>query len=223
MITRSIAGITGQRFGLRLSRSLLATLQLHGVGGPSVGLQKAEFRFYSSVGVMLESSPVLGIREADTHSMSHENSNRQDATGSQHLEFPQELSDPVRRRAWLLAKALETQPLDRALDLARAAEMFITDAGDNGPGSNVAAPHAIAARPPSGSVAATPGEQRIKPAGVVLAPEARDRLLDRIANGARNAELAGEFGLTPKQVQGIRMGSAREINRRRTQISTLGV
>jgi hypothetical protein len=168
----------------------------------------------------MENGPILGIQEAGTHSMSPENNNQQDAGGSQQFEFPQELSDPVRRRAWLLAKALETQPLDRALDLARAAETFITDAGDNGPGSNVVAAHPAAAKLPPGSVAGTRGEQRIKPAGVVQGPEARDLLLDRIAKGARNAELAGEFGLTPKQVQGIRMGSAREINRRRTQIST---
>jgi hypothetical protein len=36
------------------------------------------------------------------------------------------LTDPVRRRAWLLAKALETQPLDQALELARTAEAFVT-------------------------------------------------------------------------------------------------
>ena len=188
-----------------------------------MGLQKVEFRFYSSVGFMMESSPVPGTQDAGTHPMSPENNNQQVAIGSQQFEFPQELSDPVRRRAWLLAKALETQPLDRALDLARAAETFITEAGDNGPGSNVAAANTAAARPTSRGAAATLGEQRIKRAGFVLAPEARDRLLDRIATGARNVELAGEFGLTPKQVQGIRMGSAREINRRRTQISTLGV
>ena len=47
----------------------------------------------------------------------------------------------------------------------------------------------------------------------------RDRLLDRLAQGARNAELSGEFGLTPKQVQGVRMGCAREIARRRERLS----
>jgi hypothetical protein len=38
-----------------------------------------------------------------------------------------------------------------------------------------------------------------------------------MAQGAKNAELASEFGLSPRQVQGIRMGSAREIARRREQ------
>jgi hypothetical protein len=36
---------------------------------------------------------------------------------------------------------------------------------------------------------------------------------------AKNAELAAEFGLSSKQVQGIRMGCAREIGQRREQIS----
>jgi hypothetical protein len=34
--------------------------------------------------------------------------------------------DPVRRRSWLFAKALETAPLSSALALAQAAEAFIT-------------------------------------------------------------------------------------------------
>ena len=42
-----------------------------------------------------------------------------------------------------------------------------------------------------------------------LSPEQRQRLLDQLANGARNAELAAEFGLAPRQVQGIRISQAR--------------
>jgi hypothetical protein len=183
-----------------------------------VGLQKAGFRLYSSVAGIMEGSPALGAREASTHSMSPEDNNQQVTTGDQQLEFPQDLSDPVRRRAWLLVKALETQPLDQALELARAAETFLTDTGDN----NVAALYGPAAALSAGDVATSLGEQPAKRASVVLAPEARDRLLNRIAKGARNAELASEFGLTPKQVQGIRMGSAREINRRRTRFSASG-
>jgi hypothetical protein len=38
--------------------------------------------------------------------------------------------------------------------------------------------------------------------------------LQRLAEGARNAEIAGEFGISPKQVQGLRMGCSREIARR---------
>ena len=35
------------------------------------------------------------------------------------------LQEPARRRTWLLCKALECAPMDRALDLARIADQFI--------------------------------------------------------------------------------------------------
>ena len=54
-----------------------------------------------------------------------------------------------------------------------------------------------------------------RPVRLTLAPEQREQLLERLAQGARNFDLAGEFGLSMKQIQGIRMGSAREITRRR--------
>jgi hypothetical protein len=41
----------------------------------------------------------------------------------------------------------------------------------------------------------------------------------RLARGARNAELATEFGISRLQVQGIRMGRAREIARSRNRLS----
>ena len=56
---------------------------------------------------------------------------------------------------------------------------------------------------------------RAKQVALTLAPEKREQLLQRLAQGARNAELARDFGLSMRQVQGIRMGSAREIARRR--------
>lgn len=40
--------------------------------------------------------------------------------------------DPVRRRSWLFAKALETTPLREALAFAEAAEAFITGATEDG-------------------------------------------------------------------------------------------
>src|SRR5262249_40918015 len=53
---------------------------------------------------------------------------------------------------------------------------------------------------------------------VALSVEQRERLLTRFAEGARNAELATEFGLSSKQTQGIRMGCAREIAKRRDKL-----
>jgi DNA-binding Xre family transcriptional regulator len=44
--------------------------------------------------------------------------------------------------------------------------------------------------------------------------------LDLLARGAKNAELAHRFGLTSRQVQGIRMGAARRIATRRQENGT---
>jgi hypothetical protein len=50
--------------------------------------------------------------------------------------------DRVRRRCWLLAKALESAPLEEALALAKKAEEFLTGRGDASP-EDVAALSAI--------------------------------------------------------------------------------
>jgi hypothetical protein len=62
---------------------------------------------------------------------------------------------------------------------------------------------------------ALPAKRPAERDGLVLSDDDRDRLLGRLADGARNAELAAEFGISAKQVQGVRMGCAREIARRR--------
>src|SRR5205823_6400587 len=64
-------------------------------------------------------------------------------------------------------------------------------------------------------ISGTPG-----PSKLPLSPEQRSRLLDRLANGARNAELAAEFGLSSRQVQGLRISQARIAKRGRTQESS---
>jgi hypothetical protein len=123
-------------------------------------------------------------------------------------DLPEEvLNNPTRRRSWLLSKALESLPFDRALELARSAEAFITGSaagsGDDAPPSE---------RQPSG------GENKPqKRTGLVLSPDQREQLLERLAQGATNAELASEFDLSARQAQGIRMGSAREIASRRSR------
>jgi hypothetical protein len=71
-----------------------------------------------------------------------------------------------------------------------------------------------AARTSAGSEA-TAHSSIPRPNRHVLGEDQRDRLLTSLAEGAKNAELALEFGLSPKQVQGFRIGSAREIARRR--------
>jgi hypothetical protein len=47
---------------------------------------------------------------------------------SENIELLQRLEDAAVRRCWLLAKALEDLPLDRAIELARTAEAFVTGA-----------------------------------------------------------------------------------------------
>jgi hypothetical protein len=127
-------------------------------------------------------------------------------------ELSELLNDPIRRRSWLLAKALEHHPLDQALEVARTAEAFITGA----PRSETA----VRSAHPLEEVASPPGLEPKPPrrsAGLALPPEVREQLLQRLSEGARNAELAAQFGLSMQQVQGMRMGSAREIARRRNR------
>lgn len=95
-----------------------------------------------------------------------------------------------------------------AADLARSDAVALAD-GSAETKQVEPTPH-----PLSGSVSrmqsATP-----KGTGLVLSPEHRERLLDRLAGGATNAQVAHEFELTSRQVQGIRMGAARDIAKRR--------
>jgi len=133
------------------------------------------------------------------------------------------LGDTRYRRSWLLIKASHCETLDRALDLAKRCDDFITGA---------AAGRSLGQALVQGGLSDLQGSQQQTqispmPSGVsdeaatpkatrsgISEPE-RERLLSRLAEGAKNAELAVEFGLSLKQVQGIRMGCAREIRRRR--------
>jgi hypothetical protein len=151
---------------------------------------------------------------------------------SECVEWLELLGKPERRRCWLLWKALECSPLDRAIDLARAADEFVSyepsevQIGDAfhskeaplpQPQPNTVITHSTLDVPLSPE---KPASQ--KRARLALAPEKREQLLQRFAQGARNAELASEFGLSMQQVQGIRMGSARQIANRRHTVDEQG-
>ena len=146
----------------------------------------------------------------------------------EHGNFAMLVEDSNRRRLWLLFKALECGPLDQALELARRCDDFVT--------GEIAEPRlAIAPSCPQPSVAALLPVEEVqtatsavssvgleetpppKPTRLTLTAQQRDRLLERLSEGAKNAELAAELGLSSKQVQGIRMGCARQIANRRAQ------
>jgi hypothetical protein len=141
--------------------------------------------------------------------------------GAPRMSFPLEqlavLSDPTNRRCWLLANALEHATLDQAIDLARKAEDFIAgrdnrsqiaESESHKETAAAAEPSDPLERKPDGRTAAS--DQTSEQTRLGLAQEQRDKLLGRLAEGATNAELASEFGLSPRQVQGVRLGTGRK-------------
>jgi DNA-binding Xre family transcriptional regulator len=125
-----------------------------------------------------------------------------------------EFDDIPHRRWWLLCKALECSPLKDALELARAADEFLTDAP---PGIPLNPPDEARALGRSDEPACREEARQSGHTGLSLSATDREELLDLLARGAKNAELAHRFGLTSRQVQGIRMGSARRISKRRQE------
>ena len=244
---RSSIGIVGPQIGLRLSRRLLAALSSHprnteirrrcdpDKAPESNGSAKRAPAFAASADAGLDPAPTFEsgrTNELTISSLFSDTVWAASPLGSTQPGGPLRMSedrpddlvngaeladlfaDPVHRRSWLLAKALETHPLDKALELARTAEAFITGGSDQDEAPSARAqPEEHAADAPA--VGAKPLSRRT---ALALLPEQRDQLLQRLAHGARNAELASEFSLSVRQVQGIRMGSAREIARRRNQL-----
>ena len=176
------------------------------------------FRFYSYLGDTVAALLPLRARAGGYSLVSTEN-DTSGAGASELADLHQLLHDPVRRRSWLLNKAMESHPLDQALELAREAEAFITGASQNETGArsprlaDQAGSQAVVNRVPKPNLPSP----RI---ALTLSPEQREQLLEALAQGARNSDLASQFGLSAKQVQGIRMGSAREIFRRRNRGKT---
>jgi len=144
----------------------------------------------------------------------------------EHVELADLVENPPARRLLLLMKALQHVPFDQAIELARIAEGFVTGLPD--PLVAEAKATTAPSREPENSEDLP--ERHAKPqtgresiargaSPIALSDEQREHLLTLFAEGARNAELASKFGLSPKQVQGIRMGCAREIAKRRDQLS----
>jgi hypothetical protein len=133
------------------------------------------------------------------------------------------ITDPATRRCWLLIKALECATLDQAIDLARKAEDFIAglDSGSQVTESEAQAETAAAAAEPSDRLEPKPdsrpaaSDQTSEQTRFSLSQEQREKLLGRLAEGGTNAELASEFGLSLRQVQGVRLGTGRKGSKKR--------
>jgi len=135
------------------------------------------------------------------------------------LEIPQ-FEDAAQRRWWLLCKGLACVPLDRAIELARAADEFVN--GRQGTGEQHRNTREAAVAPEGADDRHEDAKKLIsretrgfeagtapQPTRLILSPERRQQLIEALARGEKNADLARQFGLTPRQVQGMRMGSAR--------------
>ena len=147
-----------------------------------------------------------------------------------HTELVALVDNGSARRLWLLYNALHCHPFDQAVELARAAEGFVM--GELLPGEKVA-PEGLSEVEGLGvseqqstreflseivpGIDPLPDTKAKKRPGLELTAEQRDLLITRLAEGAKNAQLATQFSLSPKQVQGVRIGCAREIAKRREQ------
>lgn len=124
-------------------------------------------------------------------------------------------------RLWLLVQAMRSTRFDHAIEWARVAESFIIGAPAEDLTTNRTAPAREQHQQDEDLLDRTnePAAHPKAPTNALnLSAHDRDRLLQRFAEGARNAELAAEFDISGKQVQGLRMGCAREIARRRAAL-----
>ncbi len=104
----------------------------------------------------------------------------------------------------------ELAPKDQAIDLTRTADRFVVGEDHRKIDSPASvAPSARAELAPKPETVVVRDQSPARSSRVDLAPSQRVELLERAAKGANNAELAAEFGLKPRQVQGLRMVAAR--------------
>ena len=76
-----------------------------------------KFRVYSPFRHNVQAIASRGNVEVGNFLMATEDEDHRDVSASEAAGLPELLDDPIRRRSWLLAKALQTHPLDQALDL----------------------------------------------------------------------------------------------------------
>src|SRR5438046_10583111 len=110
------------------------------------------------------------------------------------------IEKPAARRLWFLYNALQSSSFEHAIDLAQVAEAFVTGI-ENGVEDHalldLGAPVAEQEKAEQHVEEASIGSREIEPPTTkrrngLLPNEQRERLLDRVAEGVRNAELAVE-------------------------------
>ena len=120
--------------------------------------------------------------------------------------------DPVRRRWFLLVRAMEHLSLEDAVTLAERIEAFLS-AGPSEPPVECGAPtpqseqEVIAPSAPAAPLVTSPvASARAQDDKVPPTPLAdRVELLSRLAEGASDADIIAEFGLTKRQIVGLRL------------------
>jgi len=129
-----------------------------------------------------------------------------DAVGAAHHFSPTDQGfehDPVKRRFWLLRQALKSgSSMMEALQIAERVEAFLVvgiascAANDTQNKVGAASLETAHAKPSALSRAAQSS---------ILEPDKKAEISARLLACDSNAQLAAEFGLTPRQVQGFRM------------------
>jgi hypothetical protein len=132
----------------------------------------------------------------------------------EHVELIHLLENPAARRLWLLEQALRSVPLEAAVGLARTAEAFVMGSAVETVTDDPATVLGREPSEPSGQpdLTARPADREAVRTGFGLAEDQRDRLLERLAEGAefgacrriryiREAGSGVPYGLRPGDCQ----------------------
>lgn len=125
------------------------------------------------------------------------------------------LDEPLARRWWLLTQAMHSGPLEIAIQIAERAELFLLSGCTSDHKVNNTKP-ILPSRDDGDSDSSRHLEEHDLSAPVpeaLLSNTQKEELKARLAAGASNGEVATEFGLSLRQVQGFRMQLARKASR----------
>src|SRR6266576_5506416 len=107
------------------------------------------------------------------------------------------LENGIERRSWLLYEALRSAPLDEAIELARKADAFIMGTAAKGEQARRAVAPEAHERAIGDQAHEPQRKEQSNPKGrLSLSADQRDRMLDRLVAGTKNADIAEELGLS---------------------------